>query len=156
MGSSLSAEPEPVPQMRPAESVKPRQQESMVRISVESIAGMLNVADDRLKKLERAMTKQADSSEIVAASLSKITLLQDTLADLAKQIEELETKLDAVCEAAVELKSLEALDAQHVSTGILNELTKRLHVGGDPVARGLVVEPVKEGQVDKIRRKRDL
>ena len=81
--------------MRPAESVKPRQQE-MVRISVESIAGMLNVADDRLKKLERGLSKQADSTELVAASLSKITLLEDTLAKLANQIEELEAKLEAL------------------------------------------------------------
>ena len=155
MGSSLSAEPEPSPQMRTIECAKPRP-EGVVRMSVESMAGILNAADERLKKIERALTKQADSSEIVAASLSKITLLEDTLADLAKQIEELETKLDAVREAAVDLKTLEALDAQHVSTGILDELTKRLHVGGDPVARGLVVAPVNEGQVDKMRRKRDL
>ena len=84
MGSTLSAEPEPAPQMRTLECAKPRS-EGVVRMSVESMAGILNVADDRLKKIERALTKQADSSEIVAASLSKITLLEDTLADLAKQ-----------------------------------------------------------------------
>ena len=154
MGSSISSEGEP-PQMRTLECAKPRS-EGVVRMSVESMAGILNAADMRLKKIEIALTKHADSSELVAASLSKMTLLEDTLAKLANQIEELETKLDAVREAAVELKSLEALDAQHVSTGVLDELTKRLHVGGDPVARGLVVEPVKEGKVDNMRRKRDL
>ena len=155
MGSTLSSESE-APQMRPTESMKPRQQESMVRMSVESIAGMLNVADDRLKKLERAMTKQADSSEIVAASLSKITLLEDTLAKLANQIEELEAKLDAVREAAIELKTLEALDVPKVSKGVVDELSLRLKVGGNPVAQSMTNAHVPDARAAKMRRKRDL
>ena len=51
-------------------------------MSVESVAGLMNTVDDRLKKLERGLNKQADSSEIIAASLSKITLLEDTLTEL--------------------------------------------------------------------------
>ena len=156
MGSTLSSEPEVAPQMRSAESVKPRQQESIVRMSVESIAGMLNVADDRLKKLERGLSKQADSTELVAASLSKITLLEDTLAKLANQIEELEAKLDSVREAAIELKTLEALDVPKVSKGVVDELSLRLRVGSDPVAQSVTNANIPEEHAAKMRRKRDL
>jgi len=155
MGSSLSAEPEPVPQMRTIECAKPRS-EGVVRMSVESMAGILNAADERLKKIERALTKQADSSEIVAASLSKMTLLEDTLAKLANQIEELEAKLDAVREAAVELKTLEALDVPKVSKGVVDELSLRLKVGGNPVAQSMTNAHVPDEQAAKMRRKRDL
>ena len=101
-------------------------------MSVESIAGMLNVADDRLKKLERGLSKQADSTELVAASLSKITLLEDTLAKLANQIEELEAKLDSVREAAIELKTLEAL-APEALRGRPSNLEREM--GPSPVAQ---------------------
>ena len=154
MGSSISSEGEP-PQMRTLECAKPRS-EGVVRMSVESMAGILNAADERLKKIERALTKQADSSEIVAASLSKMTLLEDTLAKLANQIEELEAKLDSVREAAIELKTLEALDVPKVSKGVVDELSLRLRVGSDPVAQSVTNANIPDAQAAKMRRKRDL
>ena len=125
-------------------------------MSANAAAQLLNKADAKLTRIEKNMSSHVDNIEVMTASLARVTLIEEKMTTLSAQIETLEAKLDAVREAAIELKSLEALDAQHVSTGILDELTKRLHVGGDPVARGLVVAPVKEGQVDKMRRKRDL
>ena len=147
MGSTVSTEGES-PQMRPADGV--------LRMSANAAAQLLNKADAKLTRIEKHMSSHVDNIEVMTASLARVTLIEEKMSTLSAQIESLEAKLDAVREAAVELKSLEALDAQHVSTGVLDELTKRLHVGGDPVARGLVVEPVKEGKVDKMRRKRDL
>ena len=154
MGSSISSEGEP-PQMRTLECAKPHS-EGVVRMSVESMAGILNAADMRLKKIEIALTKHADSSELVAASLSKMTLLEDTLAKLANQIEELETKLDAVREAAIDLKTLEALDVPKVSKGVVDELSLRLRVGSDPVAQSVTNANIPEEHAAKMRRKRDL
>ena len=95
MGSSLSAEQ---PEVAPT-GVRMNQQEQVIKMSVSSVAGLMNHVDDRLKKLERGLSKHADNTEIIAASLSKITLLEDTLTELSTQITNLESKLESVCKS---------------------------------------------------------
>ena len=147
MGTSQSSEGES-PEMRPAESV--------LRITANSAAQMINRADNKLSRIEKHLSSHVDNGELLTASLARVALLEEKMTTLSAQIETLEEKLETVRTAAVELHNLKPLDAHHVSTGILDELTKRLHIGGDPVARGLVVAPVNEGKVDNMRRKRDL
>ena len=147
MGTSQSSEGES-PEMRPAESV--------LRITANSAAQMINRADNKLSRIEKHLSSHVDNGELLTASLARVALLEEKMTTLSAQIETLEEKLETVRTAAVELHNLKPLDAHHVSTGILDELTKRLHIGGDPVARGLVVAPVNEGKVYNMRRKRDL
>ena len=147
MGSTVSTEGESPP-TRPADGV--------LRMSANAAAQLLNKADAKLTRIEKHLSSHVDNGELLTASLARVALLEEKLTTLSAQIEGLEEKLETVRTAAVELHNLKPLDAHHVSTGILDELTKRLHVGGDPVARGLVVAPVSEGKVDNMRRKRDL
>ncbi len=81
---------------------------------------------------------------------------QDVCFDVQKQITELEAKLDAVREAAAELKGLEPLDVAKVSQGVVDELSLRLNVGGNPVAKSITNAAIPEAQAVKMRRKRDL
>ena len=151
MGSTLSVEQEPAPT-----NAKARQRGEVISMRVDHVAAIMNTLDDRLKKLESSLSKNVDNSEIVTASISKITLLETTLEELAKQITELEAKLDAVREAAAELKGLEPLDVAKVSQGVVDELSLRLRVGSNPVAQSMTNAHVPEAQAAKMRRKRDL
>ena len=151
MGSTLSVEQEPAPT-----NAKARQRGEVISMRVDHVAAIMNTLDDRLKKLESSLSKNVDNSEIVTASISKITLLETTLEELAKQITELEAKLDAVREAAAELKGLEPLDVAKVSRGVVDELSLRLRVGSNPVAQSVTNAHVPEAQAAKMRRKRDL
>ena len=151
MGSTLSVEQEPAPT-----NAKARQRGEVISMRVDHVAAIMNTLDDRLKKLESSLSKNVDNSEIVTASISKITLLETTLEELAKQITELEAKLDAVREAAAELKGLEPLDVAKVSQGVVDELSLRLRVGSDPVAQSMTNAHVPDAQATKMRRKRDL
>ena len=98
----------------------------------------------------------ADNAEIIGASLSKLALLENTLSELAKQITDLEAKLEAAREAAIELKSIKALDKSAVAQGVVDELLQRLTIGSNPVAKGLTHATIPEAQAAKLRRKRDL
>ena len=59
-------------------------------------------------------------------------------------------------EAAIELKTLEALDVPKVAQGVVDELSQRLRIGSDPGAKGLTHAAIPEAQAAKMRRKRDL
>ena len=151
MGTSLSTEPEPAPT-----NAKARQQGEVISMRVDHVAALMNNVDERLKKLESGLSKNVDNSTIVTAGISKVTLLETSLTELAKQITELEAKLDAVREAAAELKGLEPLDVAKVSQGVVDELSLRLRVGSNPVAQSVTNAHVPEAQAAKMRRKRDL
>ena len=77
MGTSLSTEPEVAPT-----GARMHPQDQMVKMSVSSLASVMNHVDERLKKLERGFNKQADNAEIIGASLSKLALLENTLTAL--------------------------------------------------------------------------
>ena len=151
MGSTLSVEQEPAPT-----NAKMRQPGETISMRVDHVAAIMNTLDGRLKKLESSLSKNVDNSEIVTASISKITLLDTTLEELSTQMSNLEKKLEAVREAAAELKGLEPLDVAKVSQGVVDELSLRLNVGGNPVAKSITNAAIPEAQAVKMRRKRDL
>ena len=149
MGSTVSTEGES-PQTRPADGV--------LRMSANAAAQMINHADNKLTRIEKHLSSHVDNGELLTASVARVALLEEKLTTLSTQIESLEEKLENVRTAAVELHTLKPLDANHVSTCILNELTQRLSVGSDPIATGIVQTraQITPEQAAKIRRKRDL